>query len=316
MAKKLSQKFLEKLVKDKLKLVESSPNKVYSAAEKEQKRLLNQLLEEIGDLDTKEGVIQLTERNLNLVDSINKRIQKDFYKSGYVDSVKGMLGDMDEVKKLTDNYFKEGFETFKKTKADLLFGTAKKSVFEVMTGASAMEVALFKPIASNILDSITNGTTYSELVKNIRTTVTGNDKVDGQLQRYAKTWAGTSFSVTERNYTSFVSDLLSIQWYRYTGGEIEGTRCFCEERNGNYYHVEEIKSWGRGENIGGGCGYPWAGMIKGTNANNIFSNLGGWECKHSLIPVSVIMVPKSTILNAIKKGWYKPTEFEKQELGL
>lgn len=315
--KRPDKKALEKIVKDKLKLIESSPEKVYSAAEKEQKRLLENLLSEIGDLDTKDGVIQITERNINKVDGIVQRLKKDFYKSGYIDSVKGMIGDLDSVKKLTDDYFKEGFGKFKNDKSGLIFSSAKKNVFDALAGTSAMETTVFKPIANNILDAITNGTTFKELQTNIKTTITGNDQVAGQLQRYAKTWAGTSFSITERNYTKSISDVLKIQWYRYVGGEIQTTRCFCDERNGKYYHIEEIKSWGRMENLGDcNTGNGWSGMIKGTNEGNIMSNLGGWGCLHSLVPVSVLIVPMPDIKRAMDEGWYTPTKQEAEALGI
>lgn len=316
MARKPNLKKLKKLTDEKIRLIEESPDKFISSVDREQKRLLNELNKLLGELDTKDGVIQITERNARLVDEITQKLRKSFYRSGYTDNVKDLVKELDQVKDLTKDYFKEGFGKFDSKKADIVYSTKRGQVVEMLAGISAMDAAIFNPIKQVISDGVTNGTTFKELIDNISTTVTGNDKVDGKLKKYSKQIASDAFSTTERNYTSEISAALNIQFYRYTGGIIQDTRCFCAERNGNYYHIEEIKSWGRGENIGGGCGYPWQGMYTGTNENNIFTWIGGYNCKHSLIPVSLLMVPPEVIQRAIEEGWFKPSKAEIELLQL
>lgn len=317
MAKKVTQKDLDKLVKDKIKLIETGPANFYSSVEEEQKKILKQTIELIGELDTKDGIIQPTQRNLDLIDSIDKKLKKSFYKSDYISAASDLIGQLDEVKNLTSEYFKAGFGTFDNKKADLFYQQNRKTFLESLISTTSTDQALFKPVGTNILNAITNGTPFTDLVSQIKTTVTGDDKVDGQLQKYAKQIAGDSFSATERNYTKTIALSLDIQFYKYVGGELPDTRCFCEERNGNTYHIEEIKSWGRMENLGDcNIGGGWAGMIKGTNESNIMTFLGGYNCKHSLIPISLALVPMAVIERAISEGWFVPTEAEKELLGL
>lgn len=316
MAKKLDRKKLKKLVDEKIKLIEQSPNKYYSAALKEEKRILNELDKLIGDLDTEDGVLKVTQRNINRVAEIEKQLKKSFYKSGYIDATDELIGSLEQVKTLTKDYMTRSFGKIKSNVADVAFNAKKAEAFGILVGTSSMEVALFNPIKQLITDSITNQTTFKELAESLRTTVTGTPELDGKLSKYAKQIAGDTFSTTERNYTKALSEAFDIQFYRYQGGIIEDTRCFCTERNNEYYHIEEIRSWGRGENIGGGCGYPWAGMYKETNENNVMSWLGGYNCKHSLIPVSLILVPSDVIKRAISKGWFDPTPSEIELLGL
>lgn len=317
MAKKPDRNKLKKLTEEKIRLIENSPNKFYSSVAKEQEKLLKELNKLLGELDTKDGVILVNNANLEKIDSITKKIKKSFYKKGgYVDSVDVFVTEMDEVKTLTDQYYKEGFGAFNGAKATALYKTKRSNTIEVLSAISSMDSAIFNPIKQTISDGVTNGTTYKELIDNISLTVTGNDEVDGKLQKYAKQIAGDAFSTTERNYTKEIAGVFNVQFYRYTGGEVTDTRCFCGERNGNYYHVNEIISWGNGENIGGGCGYPWQGMYKETNSGNIMSWLGGYNCKHSLIPVSLILVPEADIIRAIEKGFFKPTKAEIELLQL
>ncbi len=71
------------------------------------------------------------------------------------------------------------------------------------------------------------------------------------------------------------------------------------------------------ENLGDcNTGNGWAGMYKGTNADNIMTWLGGYNCKHSIIPVSLAIVPMSVIQRAIDAGYFKPTKAEQELLGL
>jgi hypothetical protein len=110
-----------------------------------------------------------------------------------------------------------------------------------------------------------------------------------------KTYAGTTYATAERALTNSIFKDLNWKWFRYVGGEIDTTRTFCEERNGKYFHRNSIAEWAdEGE---------WSGQIEGTNSENIFVFLGGWNCRHSLIPVTIRRVPESIVADARAKGW-------------
>lgn len=137
--------------------------------------------------------------------------------------------------------------------------------------------------------------------------VNGGDGDVSKILKYANTIANESFVIADRSYTSILSDYLDTEWYYYSGDEIEGTRCFCQERVGHYFYYTNIADWGNGADLGE-CetkSGEWAGMIEGTNSATIFSFLGGWRCRHSLMPASVEIVPQEDIDNAINKGYYK-----------
>jgi len=54
----------------------------------------------------------------------------------------------------------------------------------------------------------------------------------------------------------------------YQGGEIKGTRSFCESRTGKVFNRETIESW---QNL------EWQGKKKG---HNIIIDAGGYNCRH------------------------------------
>lgn len=311
------EKDLKKILEERFKLIESSPELVIDAAEQEQKRLLKELIGELGKLDTKDGQIVLSDKNIGLVNDISKKLKKSFYKSDYIKAVDEMVDDLDRVKNLTKEFINESLGKFDSKKPDLLFNTKRVSVLDALVGTSAIDVALFNPIQNTLLDGITNNSSFSEVYDNLLKTVTGDEKKDGKLKAYARTLATTSMASTARSYMQQVTELFDVQWYRYVGGLLPDTRCFCEERNNGYFHINEILSWGRMENLGDcNTGQGWAGMIAGTNESNILANAGGWNCNHDFIPVSLAAVPMDVIRKAIEDGWFEPTDEEIFLLGL
>lgn len=301
---------IQEILKEKLSLIQKSPQRFVSRIERVQEQLLKDLLKMVGELDTEGGLIKATKSNFDKIEQITSKLQGTLTQGEYFDAVKDMVSDMDKTKRLTDSYFKN-VETSYDPNARLneIYKANRSASVDAFIGDATLETNFLQPVKDVILQGISNEMPFSEMVKNITTTVTGNDEVDGKLKKYGKQVSSTIMSKAERNYSSMVADELGVQFVRYVGGTIDTTRCFCEQRNGKYFHIEEVRAWGDGEIQAGGldrsCGYPWAGMIAGTNRGNIEENLGGWECDHSLVYVSEINVPQSVIDRAIEAGYYK-----------
>jgi hypothetical protein len=138
----------------------------------------------------------------------------------------------------------------------------------------------------------------------LRYLIEGNEEVDGRLMSHVKRVAYDSFAVSDRSYTNTIATDLGLEFYRWSGGKIEDTRCFCLERAGKYFHREEIKAWGRGENIGK-CKSNglWEGANSNTDEATIFFYAGGYNCKHSIAPVSKKSVPADVMQRARAEGY-------------
>jgi len=113
--------------------------------------------------------------------------------------------------------------------------------------------------------------------------------------------------LSDRSYTSAVSEDLQAEWFLYAGNTIKTSREFCVERHNHYYYYKTIEDWSHED---------WSGKIPGTNEKTIFTTAGGFSCRHSIIPVSINIVPRKVILDAIENWGFRPTDFEKRELDL
>jgi hypothetical protein len=320
----------KKLIEDKIKVINDSPDDAFKLAKKAEKSVLNEILSEINRLEIKDGSILMNRKNLLILEDITEDLKKISDNEAYLKVVKELVGGIDSVKELNDKYFKTVFDAKPDDFAKKVLDNSRKYAVEAMIGASMHEQFL-KPISDLINTSIQSGASINDLTKNIREFVEGNNEVDGRLSSYSRQVALDSISISDRAYTNAIVEELDFEFYFYAGGIVEpegytksgnpigGTRCFCRVRDGEYYHWKEIEAWGNGDtglSVDEDCGYPWHGMRDGTNGATIFTFLGGYNCQHSLMPVSVFDVPKDVIERAMDLDFYKPSKKELELLDL
>ncbi len=308
--------FLE-ILNEKVRRLETIPDALLSASQSFQVEAFKIVESLIRDLSTTGGNIDMTASNLTKIERIDSLLKKAMGEGEYLQAAIAFKDEMAKQAAITLDYFKAltGDEVATEFGAALV-RTRQADAVELILGSS-MEVGFVRPLKDQLLAAVANNAGITDTHEALQTFVLGNAEVDGRLLAYTRTYASDVFATTDRAYTATISDDLELEWYLFTGGLINTTRCFCKNRNAKYYHRAEIQSWGRGENLGVcNTGKGWAGMAKGTNEATIFSYLGGYNCQHGLGPVSVSVVPKADIERAIKVGFYEPSQVERELLGL
>jgi hypothetical protein len=287
---------LDDLINEKIKLLNESSNAFNEGVTKAQVQILNEVLDELDKMEVdSRGNLKASEGNALRITAITERLKKALIGSDYLKAVTKFIGDFDKTAKISDEIarqIKGDFEPrafqrqilrFRQTEAvNQLFG-------------DALNNRIGSAVSNAVINAISSGDSLGSLRTRIKAVLT--EEGDGALTQYTKTYANTAQSVAERAYSSGVAIEIGAQWFRYAGGEIDTTRPFCDERAGNVYHKKEIESW---------AGEQWNGQIEGTNRNNIFTLLGGWNCRHTLIPIPVEQVPNKDLNRAIQKGFYIP----------
>lgn len=320
----------KKLIEEKIKVINKSPDDAFRLAKQAEKSVLNEILSEINKLEVKNGSIVMNRKNLLILEDISDDIKKISENEDYLKVVKELVGGIDSVKEINDKYFKEIFNVKPDAFAKKVLDNSRKYAVEAMIGASMHEEFL-KPISGLINTSIQTGASINDLTKDIQEFVEGDGKVDGRLTSYSRQIALDSISISDRAYTNAIAENLDFEFYFYAGGLVEptgytksgnpigGTRCFCRVRDGEYFHWKEIEAWGNGDtglSVDEDCGFPWGGMRDGTNGSTIFTYLGGYNCQHSLMPVSIFDTPKDVVERAIDLGYYNQSEKELELLEL
>jgi hypothetical protein len=240
-----------------------------------EQRTIKELGKIVNQLDTENGIILLNEKNLSLINSLDQALKDAIFSEDYVLALKTFIGEFKVQADITNKYFSSIID-FKPTS---LYQTA-------------------------LHNSQRNA--FTETLDNLRVIIQGTDG-EGGVMSHVKRIAKDSFSASDRGYTNTIAQDLGLEFYRISGGKIDTTRCFCNERYGKYFHRKEIEAWGEGKNLGvcdTGNG-KWAGRNKSTNKSTIFIFFGGYNCDHSPLPVSEFSVPKEVIERNIKNGNFK-----------
>lgn len=285
----------KELLTEKNNRLLSVPETLQTVVEKQQSSVLNGILSKLSKLSTVDGQFKISASNIRIISDISEDLKKVFLNTDYLDAVKEFAKEFEVQASLNDSLIKSAFgETPNPVASEIYIQTAKRNAVEALIG-SPVDTTFIKPIQGLLENAVINGSSLSDTMDAIKTFVEGGGGLEGKILKYSKQITNDAFAIADRSYTSILSDALDNDWFYFSGTEVDKTRCFCKERVGNYYHYLEIESWGRGENLGDcniGDGL-WAGEIAGTNESTIYSYLGGYNCNHSLIPVSEAVVPES-----------------------
>lgn len=142
------------------------------------------------------------------------------------------------------------------------------------------------PLVNILYQNVNSGGQFSGFLQQLRDFIQGNEEVEGRLYSYSRTFLSDALFDYSRAYQQSMAADLGLKWYSYNGGVMDKTRPFCGERDGNLYHQSEIEKWAE---------LDWKGKRPGTTKSSIFVYCGGYNCKHSPIPVSETIVPKEDL---------------------
>lgn len=256
----------------------------------------------VSELETEGGNILINDRNMAIIENINQRIKDVVFTEQYEKNLTSFIGEFSKQAELSNQYFNVILDDFevKPLYKSLLKSTQRNAI--QLLSEDAFSQKLIIPLKETLESSLVNNVSFADTITNLRYIIQGDDIVDGQLLSHVKRVAYDSFAVSDRSYTNTIATDLALEFYRYTGGKIEDTRCFCKERAGKYYHKKEIEGWGKGVGVGS-CGFPWQGMNTNTDEATIFFYAGGYNCKHSMLPVSEKSVPKADVERVRQKGY-------------
>lgn len=312
---------LEELISKKTDRLESVPNTLLSRAGKAELALYKDLQELIKDLRTKDGFFVSDRANLELAGEIIQRLKEVFYTSEYAEAVAVFASEFDNQLGLADEYLIRAFPTFEASSfGAAVVEKAKRNAVELLLQAEA-EARFFAPLKDVLEEAVVSGARYRDTLDVLTPYFEGKD--GGVIKQYSSQVAHDVFAFSDREYMSTVSDEIEAEWFKYSGGTIETSRPFCVERHEKFFHFKEIEGWVDCKRVDGqktpqktvnGC--TWAGMVEGTSEQTIYTYAGGWNCRHSIVPVSILLVPKTVIQRNIASGNFEPSEFERNELGL
>lgn len=288
---------IEQILKQKLDRLSVVPDDFLSSLQKTEKQYYEKLLKLIAELELSQGVFVLSKANLAKLTNIEAQLKDLFLDTDFKVQVKKFIAEFDEQAKLNAAYFKKAFpgESIPKI-ADELISKKKESVAKLLLGDN-LDANFINPIREQVELAVTSQASFSETLTSLQKIVTGDGETDSKIAQYAKQVAHDTFAVSDRAYTKIVSDELGAEWFKWSGNVIPTSRSICVENHNKFFHRMEIEEM---------ADKDWSGKMEGTNTETIFTTAGGYNCRHSVLPVSINSVPQEVIDRAEKKGYYVP----------
>lgn len=299
---------LEGLIRAKTDRLESIPDELLTGLQKVQRQVLPEVNQLLSLLERDgSGKILLTEANLDIVRNLQGQLRDVLLGSEYTEMIAQFADEFSLQQGITDALLVRMFPDFvKEAVLERVVEQYKlKTVDTFINGIT--DEAFADAIQNRVQTAVVNNESYVEALRSIQEIVTGNDEVDGKIQQYAKQISHDAFSLSDAAYTSAASESIDAEWYFYSGSVIKSSREFCVERHNKYFYYKEVEAWAKLE---------WSGKNPETNEQNIYEFRGGFACRHSIIPVSIAIVPKDVIERNIANGNFVPSDFERKELGV
>lgn len=279
------------------RIIDNADSIFTNAVNATQQEIYDNFIDLFKKLETKDGYILNNSYNRSLLAKSSQEFNKAINKSGYNDAVNEFVGTFSQLDVANQDYFSSISDLFKPNRA--FISSLQKQTITTLESAILNEglyANIKQPLLNVISQNINSGGSYSGFLEQLRNNIVGLEN-EGKLMRYSRGILNDTLFQYSRAYQQSVTDDLGLEFYLYSGGTTKDTREFCFERSDQFYHQLEIESWPT-EN--------WHGKIPGTTESSIFMFCGGYNCKHSLIPVDISIVPQEVIDRNIDSGNYKP----------
>lgn len=164
---------------------------------------------------------------------------------------------------------------------------------DYLLNAASFQRTLHQPIVEEVGSYIAGNARFQDAIKGVAEIITEGKDGKGAMIGNATTAVHDMVSIYERTATQTASEKVGAEFFLYQGKPIDTTREFCLAREGKYWHKKEVEAWGD---------LTWDGQIPGTNETTIFSLLGGYGCRHVLVPVAKRDVPNTDLERMRGKG--------------
>ena len=312
------------ITRAKLEAIEDVPLAWAKSIEAYQPRLLNRLSKLINELDTVDGQLVKSAANLTRISTIISEL-RDYLTSGeYVKIVEAFNNEFTAQQAVTASYFGQVLEVepIVTTFNAQLYQLNRAAALEGVLSNATLDSMLLNDVRSTLIEAVGSNARFGNTYDALQDLVIGNAEKEGQLLRYSRQIVSDTFATTDRAYTQLISEEYQFQWFRWLGGKMKTTRCLCLNLNGRYLSKGELEKIGAfelsiiPELASCRTGNGWAGAMPNTNSQTIFVTAGGYNCQHSILPVSTFGVPKEDIVRAVKNGTFKPTPSESEYFNL
>lgn len=262
-----------------------------------EKQLSSRVTRIISQLDTVNGNIKPSIKNLRLLKQLRKEIQAVIADSKYSLALEKLEVNLGVIDKVNESYFTSLVDEFTPPKVLAEAQTVAIAEMNASLKGSGINANIVDNIVGIIQKDITGGASFYELNQSLRQFILSTPEIPSRLTSYTKQVVTDAVHQYNAIYHEIISDDLGLEWYEYNGGLVGDSREWCIRMvKKRFIHKSELAVLVKGLVDGHQCalykktGLP-NGMIGGTNESNVVVNRGGYQCAHLLSVISPERVP-------------------------
>lgn len=238
------------------------------------------------ELDS-EGYIKQSAANRAILSDAESALDDLLPGSSFTQAVSNTLNAVPAIDLANTEYFSSISESFNENRVFIksLQSRTINSIESTLL-EDGLTAQIKNPLTDILNRNVNSGGQFSGFLEEIRDFVKGNDEIEGRILKYSRTYLSDTLFNYSRSYQESITNDLKLDWYLWAGGLMDTSRQVCVEHAGQYLHRKEIEAI---------ASQDWPGKRQGTTKSSIFTYVGGYNCRHSLIPVHKSIVPKEDL---------------------
>ena len=246
-----------------------------------ERKIYRAIKKQIGKMNKTNGIISFDEKNVNLVNQLDKMIANTIKTTSYPGKVKDFLSDFKEIKRFNQVIHKDLNNVSAKELSKLVSPVQKQMIKDTLDGltGSGVNDAFIKPVRENIFKNVVAGTNITDLENSILTMVESDPERLGLLRRYAGQVARDSLQQYDGQVNARIAEEYDLDAFEYVGSLVDDSRRQCQRwvALGTLLKedLEGSISWAKSSG---------QGMIPATTTKNFAVYRGGYNCRHSAVP--------------------------------
>jgi len=164
-----------------------------------QRQAFDKILDLTGDLDTSNGRIKPSVKNIKLIAKIKQELNKTIFSKDYADDLDELIKSYEEITRLQNAYF--------------IATVGKFTVPKVLAEVQNLAIEGVVDSLGDVLEkNVTTGGTKAQFVEEVRQFILGAEGVDGKLVKYSGQVVTDSLNQFSRNYGQIITDDLGLEW--------------------------------------------------------------------------------------------------------
>ena len=278
------QKSIATLIDLKDSFIDESEMALLEGFDAIENAIYNAVMKKVLAMNQKDGKLIFDDDNVMAINEMNAIVVAAIQGSAYPSNVKQYLRNFNQVKNYNAQIQNRTNDITFEELEKLINPVQQSMVAKVMEDlvGQGIDVEFIRPLTEGIYRNLVAGATIADLQKSLEEIIKSNPEKLGAFKRYVVRMSRDAMLQYDGQINSRIAAEFGLDAYIYVGTIIRDSRPQCIQWLGK----KVLKKSELPELINSAYNYG-SGMIPGTTADNFAIYRGGYNCRHTAVPVKL-----------------------------